>query len=81
MPFLWEEAMNKFSVAEAAPLIGVSESTLYTLVSQKKITHLRIGGKILFRQQDIDEFLESCVVEKDEPQPVPMMTAKRLTLD
>jgi excisionase family DNA binding protein len=61
--------MTKYTVSEAAPLIGVSESTLYTLVNQRKITHLRIGGKILFRQQDIDDFLNGCVVEREETQP------------
>jgi len=50
------------TVAEAAKKIGVSCSKLYQLVAARAVAHYRIGGKIVFSDQDIDAYLASCRV-------------------
>jgi len=40
-------------VKAAARQLGISVSKLYQLVASRQISHYRIGGKILFSQQDI----------------------------
>lgn len=55
-----------FSVREAAAILKVSGGTLYKLVEKKRIRHVRPSGlgrgRIRFRQSDLDEWIESCVV-------------------
>lgn len=50
------------TVAEAAKKIGVSCSKLYQLVSTRAIAHYRVGGKIVFSDNDVDAYLASCRV-------------------
>jgi excisionase family DNA binding protein len=51
------------TVKEAAKRLGISQSKLYQLVSERKIAHYRVGGKIVFAEADLDAYLESCRVE------------------
>ena len=48
------------SVAEAAKKIGISASKLYQLVTARRICHYKIDGKILFSDDDIAAFMQSC---------------------
>jgi excisionase family DNA binding protein len=62
------------SVKETAKRLGISCSKLYDLVERREIPHYRIEGKILFSDEQIREFLASCLVEKagapaEEPPP------------
>lgn len=41
------------TVAEAAQIIGIHEDTLYTMVRQKQIPHVRCRRRILFRKETI----------------------------
>lgn len=50
------------TVAEAAKQIGVSASKLYQLVAARRIAHYRIDGKIVFSEEDVASYLESCHV-------------------
>jgi excisionase family DNA binding protein len=50
------------TVNQAAKKIGVSASKLYQLVSARKIAHYRVGGKIVFSDDDIAAFLAGCRV-------------------
>jgi excisionase family DNA binding protein len=58
--------MPTYQVQEAAELLGVAPSTVYDLVRERKIPHRRIGtrrGRIVFTEQDVEEFLRLCKVE------------------
>jgi excisionase family DNA binding protein len=46
------------SIPEAAKLLGISESTMRTHVSCRRIAHRKIGGSIRFTESDIEEFVE-----------------------
>ena len=55
------------TIAEVAQELGISRSTLYELVRRKKISHRRVGtgrGRILFSATDVQEYLETCKVER-----------------
>jgi excisionase family DNA binding protein len=64
------------SVAEAAQRIGISVSKLYQLASARRITHYRVGGKIVFFDADIEAYLASCRVGA----VTPAVTASRVRL-
>jgi excisionase family DNA binding protein len=58
-------------VEEAAELLRLAPATLRNWVSQRKIGFIKLGGKVLFRQSDLDRHVTSCFVEattqKTEP--------------
>ena len=64
------------TVTEAATKIGISPSKLYQLASARAIAHYRIGGKIVFFDQDIAAYLASCRVGA----VTPLVTAPRTHL-
>lgn len=45
------------TVAEAAELIGVSQTTVYTMAREKQIPHARVRGRILFHRDVIESWL------------------------
>lgn len=47
------------NVPEASKYIGVSERTLRSLIADRKIKVVRVGGRVLLRLVDIDRFIES----------------------
>lgn len=49
------------SVNEVAKQLGIKPNTLYRHIRNGVIEHYRIGGKTLFTQQQVDEFLASCL--------------------
>ena len=58
--------MRTYQVQEVAKLLGVAASTVYDLARQRKIAHRRIGtgrGRLVFTEEDIEEYLNSCKVE------------------
>lgn len=62
------------TVPETAKKIGISSSKLYQLASARAISHYRIGGKIVFSDQDVDTYLASCRVRAITP----TLTAPRM---
>ena len=50
------------TVIEASKKIGISVSKMYQLVAARSIAHYRIGGKIVFSDEDIAAYLASCRV-------------------
>lgn len=64
------------NISETAKRIGVSSSKLYQLVSARAISHYRIGGKIVFSDQDVDAYLQSCRVGA----VTPVVTAPRIAI-
>ena len=53
---------NLLNIKEAASYLRISVSTLYRCVNQKKIKHAKIGSRVLFSQENIDEFINNNTV-------------------
>ncbi len=57
--------MNKlYPVFEAAIILHISESTLYRWIHHKKISHIKIGSRVLFSQENLEEFLNKNTINK-----------------
>lgn len=59
------------NVSEAAARLNLDESTVYRLCRARKIRHRRIGaggGRISFTEDDLQAYLDSCVVEVVTPE-------------
>ena len=75
---------SNLPVKAAAQRLGVSVSKLYQLAAARQIGHYRIGGKILFSQQDIEAFLTGCRVGIKTPDtiaPAPRLRLKHISLN
>lgn len=53
-----------YPVFEVAIKLHISESTLYRWIHQKKISHIKIGSRVLFSQKNIEEFLNNHTINK-----------------
>jgi len=54
---------------ETIEMLGISMSKLYKLTHQRELKHLKIFGRLRFREEDIQKFLEEHSIEiatKDE---------------
>lgn len=51
-------AQNYLNVPEAASYIGISQRTLRSLIADRKIRVIRLGGRVILRRIDIDRFLD-----------------------
>lgn len=51
------------SVREAAQLLSISRSKVYGLIESKKVPHVRIGGRVLFREDLLESWIRDQVVE------------------
>lgn len=47
-----------FTIEEAAQYIGISKNLMYKLVREKQIRAIRIGRRILFKRDSIDQWLK-----------------------
>jgi excisionase family DNA binding protein len=47
------------SVAEASKYIGISERYLRSLIAERKVQTVRIGGRVVLRLVDLDRWIES----------------------
>jgi len=57
------------SYSEAATLLGLPIGTVYSLVSQKRIPHIRLGNRLVrFSVSEIQNWLHSHRVESGETQ-------------
>jgi excisionase family DNA binding protein len=55
------ELTNKrYDRKEAADYVGVSVITIDRAVEKKKLACFRIGRRVLFSQQHLEDFLSSC---------------------
>lgn len=50
------------SVNEVAELIGVSTTTIYTMVRQNEIPCKKVRGRIIFHRETIDKWLATPTV-------------------
>jgi excisionase family DNA binding protein len=71
------------TISQASKRIGISPSKLYQLVGARRIGHYRVGGKIIFSENDITSFLAGCHVSaipaENIPQP-PRLKLKHIRL-
>ena len=70
-------------ITEAAKKIGISTSMLYQMVAKRQIAFYRVGGRIIFSEDDITSFLAGCRVSATPadniPQP-PRLKLKHIRL-
>ena len=45
-------------VEDASQIIGVSRSWIYKATSSRKLSHYRVGGRLLFKVSELIEFME-----------------------
>jgi len=57
---------STLTVTEIAEYIGLSSDMIYILCREKRIPHIRIGRRILFKRAAIDEWLENQMSESVE---------------
>ena len=44
-------------ISEAAEMLRISKSQIYSMVSSQRIPHVRIGARILFKESRLDEWV------------------------
>lgn len=54
---------NLLNIKEAASYLRISISTLYRWIHQKKIKHVKIGSRVLFSQEYLDEFIKNNTID------------------
>jgi len=58
--------MGIYTIQTAAPELHISEATLRRIIMRREIGYRRIGRRYLFRQEDLDRYLEATY---KEPKP------------
>ena len=64
LPIIAEESSLRtnppklLNVTEASTYIGVSQRTLRSWISERKIRVCRLGGRVVLRLVDVDRFIE-----------------------
>jgi excisionase family DNA binding protein len=64
LPIIAEESSLRtnppklLNVTEASTYIGVSQRTLRSWISERKIKVARLGGRVVLRLVDVDRFIE-----------------------
>ena len=51
------------NVKELGKLIGLSSDTIYTLVSQRRIPHVKVGRRVLFPVKAIEKWLDENTID------------------
>jgi excisionase family DNA binding protein len=57
---------RRFSYKEAAQHLGCSEISLRRYVSQGKVDYLKIGGRVWFTREQLEDFLNRSLVRAEE---------------
>jgi len=57
------EASGLLTVPEAAQRLRISEHTLRSWVSQRRMPYVKMGRRTLFNPSDLDNLIKSCTVE------------------
>ena len=66
------------TIIEASKRIGISPSKLYQLVAARQIAHYRVGGKIIFHDDDIAAFMAGCRIAAAPTESLPPMPRLKL---
>lgn len=48
---------RRLSVPEAAEYLGLSERHIRRLVQERRVSHYKVGGRLVFDPHDLDELL------------------------
>lgn len=56
---------NLLDIQQTADYLHISVSTLYRWVHQKKIEYVKIGSRVLFSQENLEEFIRINTVAQD----------------
>ncbi|OAB32993.1 helix-turn-helix domain-containing protein [Paenibacillus glacialis] len=48
-----------YTVIELSELLGISTDTVYTMVRERQIPHLRIRRRVIFYKETIEEWLRT----------------------
>jgi excisionase family DNA binding protein len=51
------------NVREASELTRLSVATVYAYVARRKLPHLKVGAKLLFRRSDLEKWLDQHFVK------------------
>jgi len=68
--------VTPLTVREAAPLLRLSQASVYALCAAKKLRHQRVGlgrGKIVIPPESIDEYLANGTVKSTEGHPAALL--------
>jgi len=55
--------MNLLTIDQVSEFLHIAKPTLYSWVSAKKITCVKVGGRVRFRESDIDRFISDHLSE------------------
>lgn len=59
---------NLMDIEQAAKILAVKESWIRSLISQRKISHIKMGGLIRLRKDDLEELVRiNTRLAKEEP--------------
>lgn len=54
-----EEPMDKIDYEQASRMTGIKKPTLYAMVSQKRIPHFRLGGRLVrFSRSELGKWVQ-----------------------
>ena len=53
------------SVMEAMKILSISRTSLYALVKEGKIASVKLGGRTLFKESELNRFIESLGSDKE----------------
>lgn len=56
--------MRLLDIKEASKMLRLSSHSLYKMTSGKKIPFIKLGGKVLFDEKDLVDYVNSHRVEK-----------------
>lgn len=56
------------SVAEAAAYLNVPERFVRRLIAERRVAFLKVGYHVRLRPEDLDAYLEDCVIEPPQVQ-------------
>lgn len=54
---------NLLDIDGAAQRLNISPHTVRALVINRKLTFVKLGARVLFRPQDLEDFIKSCLVQ------------------
>jgi excisionase family DNA binding protein len=54
------------AIVDAADILGCTPGTLRVWVSQRKVPHYKVRGLVRFRRDDLEEFLQGCLVRPEQ---------------
>ncbi|MBO1911893.1 helix-turn-helix domain-containing protein [Sporosarcina sp. 6E9] len=57
---------STMTVSEAAEYLGLSNDTIYKLCREEGIAHFRVGTRILFKKEKLDEWVDNIMISGTE---------------